>query len=103
RLTRIRSRGGILTFSGVRLLASSFSICLRNLTLCASVVMVGSLLPYFRDARRRTLLAILLVDLAKAAKNSLPAWVRNGQSLPPCPEDGVRYPPNPLWQSAGLP
>src|SRR5437899_11894374 len=40
RFTRIRSRGGILTLSGVRLLASSFAICLRNLTFCASVVMV---------------------------------------------------------------
>src|SRR5438876_6149612 len=38
RLIRIRSRGSILTLSGVRLLVSSFSICLRNLTFCASVV-----------------------------------------------------------------
>src|SRR6266851_4651424 len=41
RLIRIRSRGSILTLSGVRLLASSFAICLRNLTFCASVVMVS--------------------------------------------------------------
>src|SRR5207245_3087965 len=40
RLIRICSRGGILTLSGVFLLASSFAICLRNLTFCASVVMV---------------------------------------------------------------
>src|SRR5207302_9132378 len=39
RLMRIRSRGNILTLLGVRRLASSFFICLRNLTFCASVVM----------------------------------------------------------------
>src|SRR5690242_18823095 len=39
RLIRMTSRGGILTLSGVRLLASSFAVCLRNFTFCASVVM----------------------------------------------------------------
>src|SRR5712692_6076089 len=38
RLIRIRSRGSILTLSGVRRQASSFFSCLRYLTFCASVV-----------------------------------------------------------------
>jgi hypothetical protein len=51
RFIRIRSRGATLILSGVRLLASSFSICLRNLTFCASVVMASPAGAWFGCTR----------------------------------------------------